>query len=366
MLSAAATAMLLTTATLSATVATASAQSASAPAAGSFSIRPVPDQDVNSPKNPAREHTQTSLSWFTFHGQAGQQIQDAVRLVNTGPVAVDILLYPVDATTGVTSGLVMQNRDAERAGVSTWTTLSSDKVHLNPSESKDVPFTVAVPAALGAGEHWGGLMAEDTNVRRGTGQFAVDQVMRTGVALGVTLEGARVQKLAITGISEKVVNNLNEVFVINLANQGNVMVKPQGLFELKDAAGKVVASQELKLDNILAGSAIPYEFFWSKDPIPAGKYSASVTLSTGGETAPVTFSDQAVDVQSPGAKLVAGPQTSSNQPGALQVVPVGSSAQNPAPATSSSPLQSLIPGFAGGAVVLLALGAYQLGRRRRG
>src|SRR5437870_2581703 len=155
-------------------------------AAGSFSLRPTPDQDIEHPKNPAREHVPTIRSWFTFQARPGDQVRDSLRVANTGGVPVQLLLYPVDAATGVTSGLVMQNKDAPREGVGKWLQVASSSVQLAPAESKDVDFTLSVPADVRSGEHWGGLMAEDTNVRKGSGQFSVDQVMRSGTAAGLT------------------------------------------------------------------------------------------------------------------------------------------------------------------------------------
>src|SRR3954454_9613165 len=193
---------------------------------GSFSVKPVPDDDVEHPRNPARAQTPSIRSWFTFQTAPGAQIRDRLQVANTGGVPLDLHLYSVDATTGVTTGMVMENRASSQRGVGTWVALSTDSIHLAPGEVQIVEFTVDVPAGATPGEHWGGLIAEDTNVRKGTGQFAVDQVLRVGVALGVVLPGARVEQLAIRGLSQKVINNLNQVFVVDLANDGNVMVKP--------------------------------------------------------------------------------------------------------------------------------------------
>lgn len=345
---------------------TVAAQSGTAPA-GTFSIRPVPDQDLANPANPARSHAQTSLSWFTFNAAPGETVADALRVANTGAISVDLAIYPVDAGTGVTSGLVMQNRTAPRSGVGAWTSVSTDSVHLQPGESRDVGFSLVVPADAGAGEHWGGLMAEDANVRKGSGQFAVNQVMRSGIALGVLLPGPRVESLAIKRVSERVVNSLNEVFVVEIANEGNVMVKPQGRFELRDQSGTVVAEQPLTLDNVLAGTTIPYEFFWSKTPVPSGRYTASVSLSASPGAEPVVLSNQPIDIQAPGARIAPAPAAASGAPAQVEIVPAAAPATAAAPAPAavgSNPLQMVIPAAAGAALVLVGLGAYQLARRR--
>jgi hypothetical protein len=332
--------------------------------AASFSVRPTQDQDINNPKDAFRDHVQASKSWFQFHAQAGDVISDSLEVVNTGPVAGDALVYAVDAATGATSGMVLQNRDVPATGVGSWVQLSASTIHLDPGAAKTVDFTVKVPAGAGAGEHWGGLMVEDTNVRQGAGQFTVNTVMRTGLALGVTLPGPAVQKLAITGVSEDVQNNLHEVFTINIANQGTALVKPKGQFVLKDASGQTVASHDLQLDSILAGSSVPYQFFWPDDKsLQTGKYSVSVNLAYPDGSNPATFSTD-MQIQAPGKRIEAVP-SASGQAG-FAVVANNQAAEQPAAkgASTSGPLQTLLPAVIGGAVVLVGLGAFQLGRRR--
>ena len=73
------------------------------------------------------------------------------------------------------------------------------------------------------------------------------------------------------------------LFVIDIANEGNVMVKPQGEMILKDGSGNVVVRRELKLDNVLAGSMVPYQFIWNGEAVPAGnrRRISSSPLSPG-------------------------------------------------------------------------------------
>jgi hypothetical protein len=339
--------------------------------AGSFSVAPTPDLDIETPKNAARDRVPASRSWFTFRGEPGQVIRDSLRVVNTGQTPLDLLVYPVDATTGATTGMVMLNRDAPRKGVSAWVQISQvaqPTVHLESGKTIDVEFVVSVPAALAGGEYWGGLMVEDTFVRRGSGQFAVDQVFRSGVALGVTLPGPRVEKLSVRGISAKVVNDLNQVFVIDLANEGNVLLKSRGAFELKDASGRVVGRHELNLDNVLPGTSVPFELFWVKEGLPAGKYEASVTLSYSPSAAPVALTVRDLPVEAPGMRLAAtAPAAQSGGAAVINVVPRSEPAGplSPLSPLSSGPLQTVLSGIVGAAVMGGGLLVYRLVRRER-
>jgi hypothetical protein len=210
-------------------------------------------------------------------------------------------------------------------------------------------------------------MVEDTNVRKGSGQFAVDQVFRSGVALGVTLPGPRVEKLAVHGISSKIVNDLNQVFVIDVANEGNVLLKSHGDFELKDAAGALVGHQDLTLDNVLPGTSVPYELFWPKESLPAGKYQASVSLIYSPSVAPASASVPDLRIEMPGLRLVAPPsgaqQSAPGAPGALAVVQ--QAGDRTAGAPGGGVAQTVLPGLIGAAGMGGALLAFQLVRRGR-
>lgn len=315
---------------------------------GAFSMRPTLDEDIQQPRNPLRVHAPTIRSWFTFDAAAGQEIRDLVQVTNTGAVPVDLHLYAVDATTGPTTGMVLQNVGAPRIDVGQWVEVGVDTLHLAAGEVRDVPFVVRMPPDAAAGEHWGGLIAEDLQVRKGSGQFAVDQVLRVGVALGVLIPGQRIEQLAIRGLTEKVVNNLDQVFVLDLANEGNAMVKPRGALELRDAAGNVVGRRELALDNVLPGTAVPYELFWTEGTLPAGTYRAAVTLQAGAAGTPVTLNVPALEVKAPGSRLA----PAAGQQASVAVVAAGQS--------GGGLWQLLLAGLGGAGAVALALAGYRL------
>lgn len=322
---------------------------------GSFSVGPSPDNDVNNPKNPARERSEISKSWFSFQAGPGDQITDSLRVVNVGRVPVSVLVYPVDATTGKSTGLVLMDRSSPKAGVSTWVELEAQTLDLVGGETRDVRFTVNVPPSAPSGEHWGGLIVEDTNVRGDPTQFGVRQVVRAGVSLGVTLPGPRSERLAIRGVSQRVANTLDQVFTIDIANEGNVMLKPEGALELTDGSGKTVARLDLKLNNVLARTSVPYELVWPDATVPSGRYTATVTLRPSPGASPVVYTVPDLEVQAPTNELVA--QTS---PGGGQVFTV-----QPIQSPLESTLRTLLPAAGGGAIVGLLFLANRLIRRLR-
>ncbi len=84
-------------------------------------------------------------SYFIFDSKPGTPINSRVRVTNTGTAKGSVSLYPVDATTGQTSGAVYLNHDDPRKDVGAWTTLGAQQLTLNPGQNQVVSFQVTIP-----------------------------------------------------------------------------------------------------------------------------------------------------------------------------------------------------------------------------
>src|SRR5437764_8550016 len=69
-------------------------------------------------------------SYFILATRRGAVIKDQIRVVNSGGKKGTAYLYPVDATTGQTSGAVYLSRQSARTDVGAWITLSRSRVTL--------------------------------------------------------------------------------------------------------------------------------------------------------------------------------------------------------------------------------------------
>jgi Bacterial protein of unknown function (DUF916) len=95
-------------------------------------------------------------SYFVLVARPGAVIQDRIRIVNTGGRTGTAYLYPVDATTGQTSGAVYLSRQSPRHDVGAWIRLARSTVTLGPGKDVVVPFTIRVPLSIRPGDHLGG------------------------------------------------------------------------------------------------------------------------------------------------------------------------------------------------------------------
>jgi len=106
-------------ATLLCGVAIVSAEPSSAAAGdASFALKPIT-------YDPALTATK---SYFVLVARPGDVISDRIRIVNTGGRTGTAYLYPVDATTGQTSGAVYLSRQSPRHDVGAWIRLARSTV----------------------------------------------------------------------------------------------------------------------------------------------------------------------------------------------------------------------------------------------
>lgn len=265
-----------------AAVAVAPAARAAGPAQAVFALRPV--------------HFDTAMpatrSYFVLRARPGQTIASEVRVTNVGAAAGTALLYPVDATTGQTSGAVYESRGAARRDVGAWLRVAATSVALRPGESRIVAFELRVPAHVRPGDHLGGIVAENTDVRGATagaraggrvGGFRIRIRQLTIVAVQVELPGARIAELQLGSVGAGGSHGYQQL-LLALRNTGTVMLKPTGTLTVTDDRRRRVAHARLRLDTFLPRTAIDYPVLVRGRVLPAGSYRAHVVLRYDGHS----------------------------------------------------------------------------------
>jgi hypothetical protein len=232
------------------------------------------------------EHYDPSLrvsqSYFVAVERPGQTYTNSVRIRNLGKQTGTALLYAVDATTGQTSGAVYLDRSKPRRDVGAWVTLGTRSVTLAPGQSKIVSLAVRVPAGASAGDHLGGIVAENEALTSSSGKGALQIRIRhlTIAAMLVQVPGKARAGMQVTGVRAGGEHGYQYVYVL-LENTGALATKPTGKLLISDASGKQVASRDLALDTFLAGTAIDYPVLLPSQALSPGSYTAHVDLRYG-------------------------------------------------------------------------------------
>ncbi len=238
-----------------------------------FALQPV----LYDPSNPLTE------SYFIFDNKPGTVITSRVRVTNSGTAKGSASLYPVDATTGQTSGAVYLNQNDPRKDVGSWLKLGVQQVTLNPGQSQVVSFQVTIPATVRPGQHLGGIVAENLTQSSSPQSNSAIQIKvknLTIVAVQVNLPGAPVEQLAGTGVQAGGDHSYQQL-LLGLSNTGTVMLKPSGTLQVANAQGQVLKTISLKLDTFLPRTAINYPVAITGQALGAGDYQAVLTLTYG-------------------------------------------------------------------------------------
>jgi hypothetical protein len=239
-----------------------------------FSVEPV----LFSPYSP------TTRGYFTYTAYPSTQLQDGLQVINTGSVRGTLQLYPVDATTGASSGTEFLSATAPRHDVGAWIKFSQQQVTLNPGQSQDVPFTLTLPAKMRPGQHGGGIVAEvlkqqqqvHTDAKSTTITIGIQSLLTLGVLVNVP--GPTVEKLKAVTLRYDTDSQYQRLSV-GLENTGTQLLHPTGNLQIRSSDGRLFENIPLKLDTFLPQTAIDYPIYIHNKPLPVGKnYLAQLFL----------------------------------------------------------------------------------------
>jgi hypothetical protein len=242
----------------------------------SFGLRPVTETTG----------VPASSSYFVLNGQPGQTITQQVRVFNAGTATGTAALYPVDATTGQTSGTVFLSGTAPKRGVGSWISLSARKLTLAAGASRIVSFVVHVPRTARPGQWVGGITAENLALQKSTGQTGNSSALRINIrsltinAVQVNVRGAMTSRMQIGDVKAGGVNSYQQL-LIGLRNTGTVMLKPKLSVSVYSRNGRRLHTNSAQLDTFLPGTAIAYPVLVRGKALGPGTYQARITVTYG-------------------------------------------------------------------------------------
>ena len=241
--------------------------------------------------------------YLIYELDAGDIIQDSVRLSNLGDTPLTFRVYVRDATSASDGiGFSVGRFEDQSADAGGWFALAegAQEYTVPPQTSADIPFTLSVPAGALPGDHAAGVVAELVNPDAGgggEGNPTVEVVSRIATRSYIRVSGELRPNLAIDQLN---VSYPNSVFntgatvtvTYALSNVGNVRLSPELKLVVKDIFGRTVGEAPLRnfRDVLPKGTVQLTETF--PDVWPVGRLTAEVTAATLGGT-PTTTSASA-------------------------------------------------------------------------
>ncbi len=223
--------------------------------------------------------------YLAFGLAAGGTANGAFTVTNTASSAATVSVYPADALTGVTTGIVYGTRsDTSRAGG--WITPDRTAATIPANGETVIRFTVRVPGGAAAGEHVGSVVVQQQR----SGSAAVAQVMRVVAPVLVEVPGGGGPQIQLESARPVGPNRAGASFVtLGLRNAGGRRCSPEVSTTLS-GPGESGRTTSRQLDVILPRDVVTYPMPWPR-PLATGQYRISVTASGCGATQTRTFTD---------------------------------------------------------------------------
>ena len=234
---------------------------------------------------PANGDAAGAPAYFQLDLRAGGSATEQVEVENHSTRTLRFAVSAVDGLTASTSGAVYANREVPVRETGRWVTPATRHLDLAAGDHARVGLVVRPPAGTPPGQYLAGLAVEDRRPRvsAGTG-FRVRTVLRTVVGVLVHVPGRQrfIPKISGLGIRELPGPRVASVQV-RLGNAGRRLGRPVLTVTLRGPAG-YHRTVTRRLDTVLGGDSITYPDTWP-DPLAAGRYDVTATLSADGATA---------------------------------------------------------------------------------
>lgn len=218
----------------------------------------------------------TARQNYDYAAAAGDRLDDAMTVVNTGTAPIVLELYAADAFTTASGRLDLRTRTEAPTGVGAWLALERDRVSLGVGESAEIPFTITIPSDA-KGDYVGGIVST-------RGSSPEDEVERRA-AIGVRLHigGSRRPSLSVEDLrveysgGASITGDARVTYTVR--NSGDTMLAAEQSVAVAGPLGVFTGTAD-PLDNL--PQLLPGET-WSVsvpvDDVPAvGPLTATVTV----------------------------------------------------------------------------------------
>jgi len=241
----------------------------------------------------------TKGSYFNLTLKPGETRRLTVQLGNHSTTKVQARTYTAEAYTIINGGFGAKLAGETSGGTAKWVAYPSGVITLPARRSVQRSFTVTVPRGTKPGEYIAGVVIENATPVKGKGAIALNQVIRTAIAVAVRVPGPLKGKLAIGAASHKLAG-ANSVVNVAVRNTGNRLLKPLASFAVKDSKGKTVTASTVQMDSFYAGTATAVELPLAAALNP-GDYTVSLTLTDRKRRTSATAVDLPMRVEKPAA-----------------------------------------------------------------
>jgi len=222
-------------------------------------------------------NNERSASIFIHTIKSGESTKDGVRVFNYSKKVRTIQVRAVDSVAAVDGSFSCRQDSEKRQGVGEWTTLTTQKLTLQPESNEVVDFTISVPKGISPGEHGGCITAQDSDSFAATGGSGIQLGFRSAIRMAIQVPGDIVKALVINRIDISRAKTGDYLVSPIAKNAGNVSLDVTTRAQLVDVFGRETPIQTSKYP-IMPGSTMGWAFTFD-GPYWGGLYKARTSIS---------------------------------------------------------------------------------------
>ena len=215
----------------------------------------------------------------------GQTYSWTLRATNVGVKTQQLYVVKRDISGLSEEGKPNFANFGEKTGLElvAWVQIAPGPFSIAPGETKDIPFSISVPANASPGAHLGSVFLASEPVRPETSGIGIGYQVATIISLRIAGDTVEEAVLREFRTDKKIYGKPEVNFIAKIENAGNVVVKPRGPVEITNMFGKKVATLTM---NESAGAILPkevrrFEILWQDNGLAFGKYEAVMSLGYG-------------------------------------------------------------------------------------
>ncbi len=225
--------------------------------------------------------------YFAYTLVPGASTSGTIMVRDLTATPAEYLVYMAEATTSPVGGVAYGQPNSLPPSVS-WVHLSTAAVEVAAQGVVPVHFMVAVPAGIAPGDYMAGLVAQTlaplttpapTSSKRGVRLVTTTRVI---VAVVVHVPGAAAPAARFGPPTLGLQQHRRQVLSIPINDTGNVLMKPYLAGNLRRCSGgPAVLRIGRQLDTFVPHTSIDYPWYLNHQILPAGCYTAALTLDLG-------------------------------------------------------------------------------------
>ncbi len=218
--------------------------------------------------------------------EPGEALQYSLRVSNLENAERELFVTTRDISTVGEGGVPeFATPDSEPTGfeLSDWLSFSEDTFIIGPNETKSIDVLIMVPDDAPPGSHFGAVnISSQAPQLEQTGaavSYGVNGIVTIRVA-GDALESALIRSFSTDRF---IYSNKDVTFTARIENEGNVLVRPFGLIEVRNMYGAEVAQIDFNSSraSVFPNTARSFSANWEEDGLGFGRYEAVISLSYG-------------------------------------------------------------------------------------